>query len=71
MDFIRRRGDAVDKLAKHHRFSNLLVAYEQDEDTVSAGRNYLIQRFADCHYADTSGDNVFTPAVTTSSYSTG
>jgi len=59
MDFVRRRENAVDNLAKHHSFSNLLVAYEQDEDTVSARCNYLILRFADCQSADIAGDNFF------------
>ncbi|MCQ4313240.1 nuclear transport factor 2 family protein [Pseudomonas stutzeri] len=44
-DFVSRRQNAVDRLAKHHSFSNLLIARGADERTVSARCNYLILRF--------------------------
>lgn len=44
-DFVRRRQDAVDNLAKHHSFSNLLLTRQSDESMVSARCNYLILRF--------------------------
>lgn len=44
-DFVSRRQNAVDKLAKHHSFSNLLITQGADERTVSARCNYLILRF--------------------------
>ncbi len=42
-EFVQRRRDAVDGLAKHHSFSNLLLSKEAD---IVRGRcNYLILRF--------------------------
>ena len=41
--FVQRRRDAVDTLAKHHSFSNLLLTKE--EDGVRGRCNYLILRF--------------------------
>lgn len=58
-DFIKRRENAVDSLAKHHSFSNLLQSYEQDEDSVSARCNYLILRFGDSQSRDIAGENFF------------
>jgi hypothetical protein len=42
-EFVQRRRDAVDSLAKHHSFSNLLLSREAD--TVRGRCNYLILRF--------------------------
>jgi hypothetical protein len=42
-EFVQRRRDAVDTLAKHHSFSNLLLSREAD--TVRGRCNYLILRF--------------------------
>jgi hypothetical protein len=42
-EFVQRRRDAVDTLAKHHSFSNLLLSKE--EDGVRGRCNYLILRF--------------------------
>ena len=42
-EFVQRRRDAVDTLAKHHSFSNLLLSKEAD--TVKGRCNYLIMRF--------------------------
>ena len=42
-EFVQRRRDAVDTLAKHHSFSNLLLSREAD--TVKGRCNYLILRF--------------------------
>lgn len=50
-DFVSRRQSAVDTLAKHHSFSNLLVTTGADEHVVSARCNYLILRF------DTAGSD--------------
>ncbi|HZX15818.1 MAG TPA: nuclear transport factor 2 family protein [Pseudomonas sp.] len=58
-DFVKRRENAVDNLAKHHSFSNLLLAYEQNEDSVSARCNYLILRFGDSQSTDIGGENFF------------
>lgn len=44
-DFVSRRQNAVDRLAKHHSFSNLLITRGADDRTVSARCNYLILRF--------------------------
>lgn len=44
-DFVERRQKAVDRLAKHHSFSNLLVT-QASETRVSARCNYLILRFS-------------------------
>lgn len=44
-DFVSRRQSAVDRLAKHHSFSNLLITGGVDERVVSARCNYLILRF--------------------------
>jgi len=42
-EFVRRRRNAVDTLAKHHSFSNLLLTKREDG---AGGRcNYLILRF--------------------------
>jgi hypothetical protein len=41
--FVQRRRDAVDTLAKHHSFSNLLLSKEADG--VRGRCNYLILRF--------------------------
>lgn len=43
-EFVQRRRDAFDTLAKHHSFSNLLLS--KDEDGVTGRCNYLILRFA-------------------------
>ena len=42
-EFVQRRRDAVDTLAKHHSFSNLLLSKEVDG--VRGRCNYLILRF--------------------------
>jgi hypothetical protein len=42
-EFVQRRRDAVDTLAKHHSFSNLLLSKESDN--VRGRCNYLILRF--------------------------
>lgn len=42
-EFVQSRRDAVDTLAKHHSFSNLLLSREAD--TVRGRCNYLILRF--------------------------
>jgi hypothetical protein len=42
-EFVQRRRDAVDTLAKHHSFSNLLLSNELDG--VRGRCNYLILRF--------------------------
>jgi hypothetical protein len=42
-EFVQRRRDAVDTLAKHHSFSNLLLSKE--EDGMRGRCNYLILRF--------------------------
>lgn len=42
-EFVRRRRDAVDTLSKHHSFSNLMLAKE--EEGVRGRCNYLILRF--------------------------
>jgi hypothetical protein len=42
-EFVQRRRDAVDALAKHHSFSNLLLSKEVD--AVRGRCNYLILRF--------------------------
>ncbi len=42
-EFVQRRRDAVDSLAKHHSFSNLLLSREAD--TVRGRCNYLFLRF--------------------------
>jgi hypothetical protein len=42
-EFVQRRRDAVDTLAKHHSFSNLLLSKEADG--VRGRCNYLILRF--------------------------
>jgi hypothetical protein len=42
-EFVQRRREAVDSLAKHHSFSNLLLSREAD--TVRGRCNYLILRF--------------------------
>jgi hypothetical protein len=42
-EFVQRRRDTVDTLAKHHSFSNLLLSREAD--TVRGRCNYLILRF--------------------------
>jgi 3-phenylpropionate/cinnamic acid dioxygenase small subunit len=47
IEFVQRRRNAVDNLAKHHSFSNLLLAKE--EDGVRGQCNYLILRF-DCDF---------------------
>ncbi|TLX62420.1 hypothetical protein DN820_16520 [Stutzerimonas nosocomialis] len=44
-DFVERRRKAVDSLAKHHSFSNLLVT-QVSQTRVSARCNYLILRFS-------------------------
>lgn len=44
-DFVSRRQNAVDTLAKHHSFSNLLITPGANERAVSARCNYLILRF--------------------------
>ncbi|WP_019342261.1 nuclear transport factor 2 family protein, partial [Stutzerimonas stutzeri] len=44
-NFVSRRQNAVDTLAKHHSFSNLLITPGADEHVVSARCNYLILRF--------------------------
>lgn len=44
-DFVSRRQNAVDTLAKHHSFSNLLITPSADEHVVGARCNYLILRF--------------------------
>ncbi len=44
-DFVSRRQNAVDRLAKHHSFSNLLMIGGVDERAVRARCNYLILRF--------------------------
>lgn len=41
--FVQRRRDAVDTLAKHHSFTNLLMT--RDTDKVRGRCNYLILRF--------------------------
>jgi hypothetical protein len=46
-EFVQRRRDAVDTLAKHHSLSNLLLTNE--EDGVRGRCNYLILRF-DCAF---------------------
>ena len=43
--FVGRRQSAVDRLAKHHSFSNLLITDGLGERAVSARCNYLILRF--------------------------
>lgn len=43
--FVSRRQNAVDTLAKHHSFSNVLITPGADGRTVSARCNYLILRF--------------------------
>lgn len=58
-DFVKRRENAVDNLAKHHSFSNLLLSYDQDEDSVSARCNYLILRFGESESLNIAGDNFF------------
>jgi hypothetical protein len=42
-DFVQRRRNAVDTLAKHHSFSNLLLSEETDR--IRGRCNYLILRF--------------------------
>lgn len=42
-EFVQRRRNAVDTLAKHHSFSNLLLT--KGEDGVRGRCNYLILRF--------------------------
>jgi hypothetical protein len=42
-EFVQRRRDAVDTLAKHHSFSNLLLSNEMEG--VRGRCNYLILRF--------------------------
>jgi 3-phenylpropionate/cinnamic acid dioxygenase small subunit len=42
-EFVQRRRNAVDTLAKHHSFSNLLLT--RDGDGVKGRCNYLILRF--------------------------
>jgi hypothetical protein len=42
-EFVQRRRDTVDTLAKHHSFSNLLLSREAD--TVRGRCKYLILRF--------------------------
>ena len=42
-EFVQRRRSAVDTLAKHHSFSNLLLT--RDGDGVKGRCNYLILRF--------------------------
>jgi hypothetical protein len=42
-EFVQRRRDAVDTLAKHHSFSNLLLSNEREG--VRGRCNYLILRF--------------------------
>jgi hypothetical protein len=46
-EFVQRRRNAVDTLAKHHSFANLLLTKE--EDGVRGRCNYLILRF-DCAF---------------------
>jgi hypothetical protein len=46
-EFVQRRRNAVDTLAKHHSFSNLLLTKE--ENGVKGRCNYLILRF-DCDF---------------------
>lgn len=43
VDFVQRRRNAVDTLAKHHSFSNLLLT--KDAEGVRGRCNYLILRF--------------------------
>jgi len=43
--FVDGRQNAVDRLAKHHSFSNLLITGGVDERGVDAQCNYLILRF--------------------------
>ena len=45
-DFVSRRQNAVDRLAKHHSFSNLLITHGLDGHSAAARCNYLILRFA-------------------------
>jgi SnoaL-like domain len=42
-EFVQRRRNAIDTLAKHHSFSNLLLT--KQEDGVRGRCNYLILRF--------------------------
>ncbi|WP_237050472.1 nuclear transport factor 2 family protein [Microvirga ossetica] len=42
-EFVKRRRSAVDTLAKHHSFANLLLT--RDGDGVKGRCNYLILRF--------------------------
>lgn len=58
-DFVKRRENAVDNLAKHHSFSNLLLTYGQNEGAVIARCNYLILRFGDSQLTDRSDENFF------------
>lgn len=44
-EFVSRRQNAVDRLAKHHSFSNLLIMRGADGSAVNARCNYLILRF--------------------------
>lgn len=45
-EFIRRRSDSPDKLSKQHSFSNLHIAGESEDPSITASCNYLILRFA-------------------------
>jgi SnoaL-like domain len=52
-EFVQRRRNAVDTLAEHHSFSNLLLT--RDGDGVKGRCNYLEGRAAACHTADERG----------------
>lgn len=52
-DFVQRRRDAVDNLAKHHSFSNLVLSNKPEG--VRGRCNYLILRF-DCEFKGAGED---------------
>jgi hypothetical protein len=58
-DFVSRRQNAADTLAKHHSFSNLLITPGPDAGIVRARCNYLILRFDLSQERPDSGEDFF------------
>lgn len=59
LEFVKRREAAVDVLAKHHSFSNLLLTESHEDEAVAARCNYLILRFKQDTALKVEGDDFF------------